>query len=92
MDNGHGWTLDPKDPEHTSFMFIPYYILQGLWTHRAQPADQNVMMLALNHLTLAYLITGDRKYGNPAAMLLNKIALIYPKWMPRTAPGTRATG
>ena len=79
VDDGHGWTLDPKDPEHSSFMFIPYYILQGLWTHRKQASERNIMMLALEHLTQAYLITGDRKYGNPAAMLLNKIAIVYPK-------------
>jgi len=79
VDDGHGWVLDPQDPEHCSFMFIPYYILQGLWTHRDQPYQQNIMMLALNNLTLAYIITGDRKYGNPAAMLLLKIAQVYPK-------------
>ena len=79
VDDGHGWVLDPKDPEHCSFMFIPFYILQGLWTHRNQPYQQNIMMLALENLTMAYLITGDRKYGNPAAMLLNKISTVYPK-------------
>ena len=79
VDDGHGWVLDPKDPEHCSFMFIPFYVLQGLWTHREPIAERNIMMSALQHLTMAYLITGERKYGNPAAMLLNKISLVYPQ-------------
>ena len=79
VDDGHGWVLDPSDPEHCSFMFIPFYVLQGFWTHREQPYRQNIMMLALKNLTLAYIITGDRKYGNPAAMILLKIAHVYPK-------------
>ena len=86
VDDGHGWVLDAKDPEHCSFMFIPYYILQGIWTHREQPYQQSVMMLALKNLTLAYIITGDRKYGNPAAMLLIKIAHVYPKMDAKDCP------
>ena len=79
VDDGHGWTMDSKNPRDCSFKFIPYYVMQGLWTHRANMANGNIMMSALEHFTMAYLITGDRKYGNPAAMLLNKVSLIYPK-------------
>ena len=65
VDDGHGWVRDPKDPEHSNFVFIGYYILQGLWTHREDAKTNNIMMGALRSLTMAYLITGDRKYGNP---------------------------
>ena len=78
VDDGHGWLMDPADPEHCNFPFIGFYILQGLWTHKSEPT-RNILMLALEHLTMAYLITGERKYGNPAAMLLNRISLVYPK-------------
>lgn len=78
VDDGYGWVRDPQDPEHSNFVFIGFYILQGLWTHREGAKTQNIMMSALRSLTMAYLITGDRKYGNPAAMLLNKVACVYP--------------
>lgn len=78
VDDGHGWVMDPADPEHCNFPFIGFYILQGLWTHKAEPS-RNIMMIALEHLTMAYIITGNRKYGNPAAMLLNRISLVYPR-------------
>lgn len=79
VDDGHGWVRDPQDPEHSNFVFIGFYILQGLWTHREDLGTNNIMMSALRSLTMAYLITGDRKYGNPAAMLLNKVACVYPQ-------------
>lgn len=79
VDDGHGWVMDPKDPEHCNFVFIGFYILRGLWSHEDDRVDRNILMAAVKNLTLAYLITGDRKYGNPAAMLLNKIASVYPK-------------
>jgi len=78
VDDGHGWLMDPEDPEHCNFPFIGFYILQGLWSHEAKPG-QNTMMAPLYYFTMAYMITGDRKYGNPAAMLLGRIASVYPR-------------
>lgn len=77
VDDGRGWLADPADPAISRYAFIPYYILNTLW-NPGRDAAISTGMTAIKTLAEAYLITGDRKYGNPAAMLYYKVALLYP--------------
>ncbi|MBE6912529.1 MAG: hypothetical protein E7473_08395 [Ruminococcaceae bacterium] len=44
---------------------------------------------AILHLTRAYLFTGDRKYGLAGAILLDRLADLYPSYDMRTFDGTK---
>lgn len=84
VDDGTGWLAEPSDPARGNYAFIAYYILHGIWIYREKGVYENCLTAAIRTLAQAYLITGDQKYGYPAAMLLNKFAWMYPKMDVRT--------
>ncbi len=87
VDDGHGWVKDPEDPEHGTFMMIPYYIHFGQWyvtdsAHSVKPLGterKNMIIAAIRILANAYLLTGRRDYGTAAAMLIHKIAWVWSR-------------
>ena len=66
VDNGRGW-VDPKTGE--KFWFVAYYN-HWLWHKYLVPG--------LHDLAEAYLLTGDKKYAHKAAVMLHRIAAVYP--------------
>ncbi len=65
VDDGHGWT----DGEGNRWFFVPVYAHWCLWT------EIPVGALALGK---AYLFTGDQTYAHKGAILLDRIADVYP--------------
>ena len=66
VDDGWGWT-DPKTGE--KFWFVAYYN-HWMWHNHLVPG--------LANLGNAYLLTGDKKYAHKAAVMLQRIAEVYP--------------
>ncbi len=66
VDEGWGWT-DPKTGE--KFWFVAYYN-HWMWHKYLVPG--------LHDLANAYLLTGDKKYAHKAAVMLHRIAEVYP--------------
>ena len=77
VDDGRGWLADPEDPATMRYTFIPYYVLLTVWS-AGRKAREALGLQAVKTLAEAYLITGDRKYGFPAAGMYYKMALLYP--------------
>ena len=77
VDDGRGWLADPADPQTMRYTFIPYYVLMTTWSP-SKKAREAAGLKAIKTLAEAYLITGDRKYGIPAAGMYYKMALLYP--------------
>lgn len=65
-DDGWGWT-NPKTGE--KFWFVAYYN-HWMW--------HKYLVLGLNDLGNAYLITGDKRYAHKVAAMLHRIAEVYP--------------
>lgn len=66
VDDGWGWK-DPKTGE--KFWFVAYYN-HWIWHKYLVPG--------LNDLANAYLLTGDKKYAHKAAVMIHRIAEVYP--------------
>ncbi len=66
VDDGWGWA-DPKTGE--KFWFVAYYN-HWIWHKYLVPG--------LGDLADAYLLTGDKKYAHKAAVMLHRIAEVYP--------------
>jgi len=65
-DDGWGWRKPGDKYKH---WFVAYYC-HWLWANYITPAVEN--------LSLAYQITGDKKYAQKAAVMLYRIADLYP--------------
>jgi oligo-alginate lyase len=66
VDDGWGWK-DPKTGE--KFWFVAYYN-HWLWHSHISPG--------VRALGQAYLLTGDARYAHKAAVMLRRIAEVYP--------------
>lgn len=65
VDDGWGW----QGPSGEKFWFVAYYN-HWMW-HRE-------MVPGVKSLARAYLLTGDKKYAHKAAVMLHRIAQVYP--------------
>ena len=66
VDDGYGWV----DEEGNRWFFVPYYSHWCIWTELPNAA------LALGK---TYLYTGDAVYAHKGAVLLDRIADVYPE-------------
>jgi len=66
VDDGWGWA-DPKTGE--KYWFVAYYN-HWMWHKHVVPAIED--------LSQAYLLTGDEKYAHKAAVMLYRVAQVYP--------------
>jgi hypothetical protein len=84
VDDGWGW-VDPKDGER--YWFVAQYNFWN-WHRNIQPA--------LLNLSRAYLLTGEKKYAHKAAVMLVRLAEVYPEmdheWQSRYGMMMRAQG
>jgi hypothetical protein len=67
VDDGFGW-VDPKNGER--YWFVAY-ANQWNWYRTISPAITN--------LSRAYLLTGDKRYAHKAAVMLVRLAQVYPE-------------
>lgn len=74
VDDGYGYftgrTFDNGVVERRNY--IAYYLHEGLW--------RGVIPTAINALALAYVYTGEAKYGRTGAILLDRVADFYPDY------------
>lgn len=75
---------DPKDPLHMfgvddgtgyiegerKWQFVSTYLIYGQW--------KQAVLGGIRNLGSAYVVTGDRKYAHKAAILLDRVADLYP--------------
>jgi len=78
-DDGLGYVTGKminETPER--YNFIAYYLHWGLF--RSAPGGFSVgqVYIAIRETALAYVYTGDKKYGRVAAVLLDRLADFYP--------------
>lgn len=70
VDDGYGW-VDPAT--NTRYTFVAYYAHWFAWY-----GGTAIINSALSNLQSAYIYTGDEKYAKAGAVLLDRIADVYP--------------
>lgn len=71
VDDGEGYVEDEK-----RWRFIGFYLKVGQW--------KQLVLGGINALSKAYLVTGDPLYARKAAILLDRVADVYPDFHFRT--------
>ena len=83
VDDGHGYV--PRMPDGTSYKndgraerhtYIAEYSHYGLW--RGDSGNGGAIANAISNLADAYFYTGEKKYGDAAAILIDRLADFYP--------------
>jgi hypothetical protein len=72
VDDGRGWVA----PDGERYWFVAH-ANHWLWYWHPQ-ADNPTLMRGCEALGRAYLLTGDRRYAHKAAVILHRIAWVYP--------------
>ncbi len=65
VDDGTGYLQDGK-----KWQFVSAYLIYGQW--------KQAVLGGIRNLSTAYIVTGDRKYAHKAAILLDRVADLYP--------------
>ncbi|WP_405457351.1 heparinase II/III family protein [Paenibacillus sp. HJGM_3] len=73
VDDGYGW-VDPAT--NTRYTFVAYFAHWFAWTN-GSGGIANVQG-ALDQLQKAYVFTGDEKYAKAGAVILDRVADVYP--------------
>ncbi len=72
VDDGRGWVA----PDGERYWFVAH---ANHWTWYWHPqADNPTLLRGCEALGRAYLLTGDRRYAHKAAVILHRIAEVYP--------------
>ena len=66
VDDGHGYVNDQEE----RWRFIAAYLIYGQW--------KQAVLGGIGTLSAAYVVTGDAEYGHKAAILLDRVADLYP--------------
>jgi hypothetical protein len=80
VDDGFGYVTGRTYPNgvkevHT---YIAYYNHWGVWYTSGFQNNAGIVMKAADALSQAYLLTGEAKYGRAGAILIDRIADLYP--------------
>ncbi|MBR2180680.1 MAG: Ig-like domain-containing protein [Oscillospiraceae bacterium] len=80
VDDGFGWDTGEVMPSGLPVKkaFIAQY--HHYIYYKSDSADSGIMKTALNAIRDAYLYTGDMKYGRAGAILIDRIADVYPSF------------
>ena len=81
VDDGEGYVEGDK-----RWRFIGAYLIYGQW--------KQMVLGGISRLAAAYVVTGDQVYAHKAAVMLDRVADLYPELRLRRARGwsTRAAG
>jgi len=81
VDDGLGYDTGALIPNGKKkvYTFIAYYHLYGLWYSSADHHAAEIKN-AITTLADAYLYTGDEKYGRAGAIMMDRIADVYPEF------------
>ncbi|NLG53605.1 MAG: hypothetical protein GX541_06470, partial [Clostridiales bacterium] len=87
-EKGEGWGVDDGFGYKTGKVwangveevhaYIAYYHHWGVWYRTSYASNAGLFLDALESLTNAYLFTGESKYGRTGAIVLDRIADVYP--------------
>ncbi|MEG2939656.1 MAG: Ig-like domain-containing protein, partial [Oscillospiraceae bacterium] len=80
VDDGFGYVTGKKFSNGVveNKCFIAFYNEVGLWYATYRYNTSGLLIRAIDSLSLAYLYTGDARYGRTGAILLDRIADVYP--------------
>ncbi|MBQ9968456.1 MAG: putative Ig domain-containing protein, partial [Oscillospiraceae bacterium] len=81
VDDGFGWhpgELDPKGKERI-YTFIAYYTDLTMYTVTEKNGPHSMLKI-MDALREAYIYSGDEKYGSAGAILVDRLADIYPDY------------
>ncbi len=83
VDDGYGYRSRFKDNTGMPFLYnyIAYYNHMAFWW-----VGEKHICTALSNLSLAYVYTGDKKYGNIGAVLVDRLADVYAEYDVRDWP------
>ncbi|MBQ6901747.1 MAG: S-layer homology domain-containing protein [Oscillospiraceae bacterium] len=70
---GNAWTVNNTNAD--KWTFIAHYAHNGFWM-----AGANIVRDALQSLRLAYVYTGEEKYGRLGAVMIDRMADLYPEY------------
>ncbi|MBQ7119791.1 MAG: S-layer homology domain-containing protein [Oscillospiraceae bacterium] len=73
--DGFAWYRDGTTEGPVQHTYVAYYAHEGVWYNHS---GVSVIRDALYNFTTAFVYTGDAKYGRAGAILLDKIADLYP--------------
>ncbi len=79
-NNGDGYAryVDGTHDGPVQHTYIAYYLHEAVWFGAGGSKSAYVVRKALNAFRDAFLYTGDAKYGRAGAIMLDRIADIYP--------------
>ena len=83
VDAGEGYfsTQTHSNGVVIQYNFIPYFSHCGIWYNGSGSGyEKGIVMNALENLSMAYLFTGDLQYGRACAILVDRIADVYPSF------------
>ena len=86
VDDGFGYvtgkthTLSNGKTIEERHTYIAYYMEYGLWCTGSSSKNGGLLVRALQNLRDAYLYTGDERYGRTGAILIDRIADVYPDY------------
>ncbi|MEA4832741.1 MAG: heparinase II/III family protein [Oscillospiraceae bacterium] len=72
VDDGFGYVA----PDGKKYTFIAHYNHFALWY--ANGIQEDILRMAAEKLSLAYVYTGEQKYADAAIVLLDRVADVYP--------------
>ncbi len=84
VDDGYGYrtgktiTNSKGEAVEEVHTYMSYYNHWGVWYHGYGGENAGIVQQSVSTLFDAYLNTGDIKYGKPAAILIDRIADVYP--------------
>ena len=85
VDDGYGYRTGRTYNTNTTFgtfeethTYIAYFNHWGIWHWGSGKDTDGLMIRALSRLSSAYLYTGDKRYGRIGAILVDRVADVYP--------------
>ncbi len=74
--DGYAWYSDSGSTGPVLHMYIAYYLHEGVWYGNG--VSPGIVKTALYNLIDAFVYTGDIKYGRAGAIILDRVADVYP--------------
>ena len=81
VDDGYGYETGrmATDSIREAHTYISYYNHFALW-YQSGENNRAINLKAITELSTAYVYTGDKKYGRIAAVMMDRLADVYPDY------------